>query len=205
LLISKEYLVILILSGLKIQMKKTYRSNRLLWITSTIIILAIVVSAFLLLTQNKNLTSKKSKASSQTYSTKPAPAADNKQSQAVKTGLSTAPGSPTQSTQNNTSTSSTNQPTFSVQIVSSVVSNNNLHIGTLVSGTTVGACTLTASQQNQPTITLGTSNVRLDVNNYDCGVFNINTSKFSDKGVWKITLSVNYNGQTATNSVNVTI
>jgi cytoskeletal protein RodZ len=185
-------------------MNKTNQSHsKLIRLTTSVIILAIALSAFLLLTQNHKLINKKSNASSRTYSTKPAPAADNKQSQAVKTGISTSPGSPKQSTQS--STSNTTKPTFSVQIVSSVVNNNNLHIGTLVSGTTVGACTLTASQQNQPTITLGTSNVRLDVNNYDCGVFNINTSKFSNSGVWKITLSVNYNGQTATNSVNVTI
>lgn len=185
-------------------MKKTNQSHsKLIRLTTSVIILAVALSAFLLLTQNHKPINKKSTASSRTYSTKPAPAADNKQSQAVKTGVSTAPGSPNQSAQS--STSNTTKPTFSVQIVSSVVSNNNLHIGTLVSGTTVGACTLTASQQNQPTITLGTSNVRLDVNNYDCGVFNINTSKFSNSGIWKITLSVNYNGQTATNSVNVTI
>ena len=187
-------------------MNKTNQSHsKLIRITTSVVVLAIALSAFLLLTQNHKPINKKSSASSRTYSTKPAPAADNKQSQAVKTGVSTAPGSPKQSTPTQSSTSNTTKPTFSVQIVSSVVSNNNLHIGTLVSGTTVGACTLTASQQNQPTITLGTSNVRLDVNNYDCGVFNINTSKFSNSGIWKITLSVNYNGQTATNSVNVTI
>jgi hypothetical protein len=96
---------------------------------------------------------------------------------------------------------------FTVQIVSSNIDDNdtNLHVGTMVNNTTGGSCTLTASQTGQTTLQLGTSSVQQDVNSYDCGVFNIPTSKFPVSGSWQIKLSVTNNGSEASDTASVII
>jgi hypothetical protein len=92
--------------------------------------------------------------------------------------------------------------TFTVQIVSSNVDDNNtnLHIGTMVNNLSEGNCMLTASQTGQATLQLGTSLVRQDVNYYDCGVFNIPTSKFPISGTWNLKLTVTNDGSEASTS-----
>ena len=182
-------------------MQKQHNSSKIIKISSAVVLLAVLLGIGLVIF-HKNYSAPKTKNQKPalSYSTKPAPAADNNQSQQTKIGKTTSPGSSSQS-----NTTKTNNASFSDKIVSYVVSNNNLHIGTFVSGTTTGNCLLTASKQGQSNLTLGSSKVRLDVNNYDCGVFNISTSKFPVRSVWKITLSVTNNGETATNSVYVTI
>jgi len=102
--------------------------------------------------------------------------------------------------------SAASQPaSFTAQIVSANVNNGNLHVGTQVSGTTTGSCSLTASKEGQTSLQLGSSSVHQDVNTYDCGVFNIATSKFPTGGSWAITLTVTSNGASNSNSVTVNI
>jgi cytoskeletal protein RodZ len=102
------------------------------------------------------------------------------------------------------SSPSTNSSSITATIVSSTVSNDNLHVGTMVSGATSGTCSLSATQGSQQ-ISLATANVQQDVNEYDCGVFNIATSKFPSTGAWVLTLTVTSGGQQSTASANVTI
>lgn len=135
-----------------------------------------------------------------TINYKPAPPADNNDNQERK--VSSAPSPTLGST---TGTSQTTPGSYTVQIVSTNVSSSNVHVGTLVSGTSTGNCTLTGSQTGQSTLQLGTSTVRMDVNSYDCGVFNIPTSMFPTSGVWKLTLTVTSNGSSSSGSANVTI
>jgi cytoskeletal protein RodZ len=102
------------------------------------------------------------------------------------------------------STPSTNSSSITATIVNSTVNNGNLHVGTLVNGATDGTCSLTAAQGSQQ-LSLGTANIQQDVNEYDCGVFNIATSKFPSTGAWSLTLTITSDGQQATTSTNVTI
>jgi cytoskeletal protein RodZ len=123
---------------------------------------------------------------------------------------STSPGTTgltgSDTTNSGSSTTGTNNTSsFTVQIVSDNVSDNNVHIGTMVSGTSSGSCTLTATQVGQNTLTLGTSSVKQDVNNYDCGIFNVRTSTFPSTGTWKLLLTVTNNGLSSSDSANVTI
>lgn len=131
----------------------------------------------------------------------PAPSADNNANNTRK-GSSSPSG-----TLDNGGTSKppTSPQSFSAQIVSANVNNGNLHIGTNVSGTTTGNCVLTATKSSQPTLQLGSSQVRQDVNAYDCGVFNIPTSKFPVGGNWQLLLTVTNNGAASTGSATVTI
>jgi uncharacterized protein YxeA len=101
--------------------------------------------------------------------------------------------------------SSSSSATFTVQIVSSNVNNGNVHIGNIVSGVTTGNCILTASQQGQNTLQLGSSSVHQDINNYDCGVFNIPTSSFTSSGNWQIKLTVTSGSSSASGTSVVTI
>jgi cytoskeletal protein RodZ len=137
--------------------------------------------------------------------TSPAPAADNNANNNRKS--STSPNSTLDTGGSSTASSTPIQSTASFQpeIVSSSVNDGNLHIGTMVSGTTTGTCDLTAMKSGQAPLQLGTSNVTQDVNAYDCGVFNIATSKFPANGDWNITLSVTSNGATASTNTSVDI
>ncbi len=108
------------------------------------------------------------------------------------------------STLNNGPTAIHNQD-FTAEIVSQNIANGNLHIGTLVGGVTTGTCTLTAIKSGQQTITLANTNVRQDVNNYDCGAINVTTKTFPASGVWKLALTVTDNNQQASGSTDVTI
>ena len=45
--------------------------------------------------------------------------------------------------------------------------------------------------------------MRLDVDNYDCGVFNIATTTFPSSGSWELTLTVSSGNSTESNSVNI--
>lgn len=113
--------------------------------------------------------------------------------------------SPSTTLDNGTSTTqSSGAASFTDSIVSASVINNNVHVGTLVSGTTSGSCTLTASMSGKSNI-VRTSSVQRDVNNYDCGVFNIPTAYFTSNGNWTLTLTVSNNGKQATSSSSVAI
>ena len=115
------------------------------------------------------------------------------------------------STSDNSSsvTATSNSPqtpnSFSVKIVNSIVSSGNLHVGTIVTGISSGACTLTATQTGQATLNLGNSLVHQDVNTYDCGVYNISTTKFPTPGVWLIKLTITNNGNYSSDTANVNI
>ena len=102
-------------------------------------------------------------------------------------------------------TTSSPNTTFTVQIVSANINNNNIHVGTLVSGVSSGVCTLTANQLGHATLQFGSSAVRQEVNSYDCGVFNIPISSFPSSGVWTLTLTVTGNGASefGTEKVNI--
>lgn len=129
-----------------------------------------------------------------------APSADNNANNERKSS-----SSPAQTLNNGSVSQTSSSPTYSIQITNATVSNNNLHVGDVVSGITSGSCTLTASQTGQSTIQLATSSVHQDVNYYDCGVFNIATSTFPTSGSWNVTLTVIYNGESASNSASINI
>lgn len=111
--------------------------------------------------------------------------------------------SPSTTLDNGTSTQH-NSASFTVSIVNASVVNNNVHVGTLVSGTTAGSCTLTANMAGKSDI-IRTSSVQRDVNNYDCGIFNIPVAYFTTNGTWTLTLAVSDNGKQATSSSSVDI
>ncbi len=146
--------------------------------------------------------SKKTVANHPPSSTKaeftPAPAADNNPNNARKNSNTPA------ATLNNNGSQTTNSNSFSVSI-NPVVSSSNVHIGTLVNGVTNGSCVLSASQEEKAAIQLRTSTVGANVNNYDCGIFNIPVSEFPSTGSWQLNLSVTSNGKTESVKVNINI
>lgn len=124
----------------------------------------------------------------------PATPADNTANENRK---STAPGSGTLS-----GGSASNSSSFSVQIVSAnPTGNKNVHIGTLVNGTSTGTCTLTATQNGQANVVDTSHSVQQNVNEYDCGVYNL---ALPTTGEWKLTLTVSSNGSQASDSETVT-
>lgn len=128
----------------------------------------------------------------------PSDSSENNTRKSNPTPASTLDSGPTQSSGSNA--------TYSVQITgANLTSNNtNVHVGTLVSGVTSGSCTLTATQGSQ-TVNLQSSNVQQDVNQYDCGVYNIATTQFPSSGSWKLTLTVASNGVSNSDSATVNI
>lgn len=187
----------------KVQKKRSKSRHRKLWpfIVFALVIVLIAITTLQLHNakhvQSANSSSSQPKSSNVNLS--PPAAADNNANNARK-GSSNPSG-----TLNSGSAALAATPTFTVQIVSANVSNGNLHIGTLVNGATTGTCVLSASQAGQSTLQLGTSSVKLDVNNYDCGVFNIPTTTFPNTGAWELQLTVTSNGSSNSGNSTVTI
>jgi hypothetical protein len=183
--------------------KKGTSHRRFLWPVLVLVLIIVLASVFAYHQYRASKkTSTQSGGSSQpgTISHSAAPAADNNANNARK-GSST----PSSTLDNGGSSTSQATSTIGVQIVSDNITNGNLHIGTLVNGATSGTCSLSASQSGQSTLQLGTSSVRLDVNDYDCGVFNIPTSKFPTHGNWQLLLNVTSDGSSASGQATVTI
>jgi hypothetical protein len=190
--------------------KRSKKTRRLLLpaIGATIIIIA--AGGFAAWHYHEVSRTKASQNSTNSINYKPAPAADNNANQSRKVSSTPSPtlnntGLGKGSSSTTSSSPSTTAASYTVQIVNDNVNNGNLHVGTLVSGTTTGTCVLTASQTGQSTLQLSTSSVSQDVNDYDCGAFNIPTSKFPTTGTWELTLTVSNNGAAASGSANVTI
>ena len=131
-----------------------------------------------------------------------APKADNKASDDRKSS-----STPTSTLNNGSSGTASTVPSggFTVQLTGANVQSTNVHIGTLVNGTTSGSCALTATQTGQSTLQLGSSSVQQDVNSYDCGVFNVPTSEFPTSGSWQLSLTVTSGSAKNTGTYNVTI
>jgi hypothetical protein len=150
-----------------------------------VIMLAVALGWYMLyhhFSTNSTTTKGEATSASSTQKSAGAPAASNTLNETRKG--STSP------LQTLTTTPPSSTSSISVEIVNANINNGNLHVGTLVNGTTNGTCTLTASQSGQPELQLGTSSVHQNVNNYDCGVFNVSTSSFPHSGNWQLTLSV---------------
>lgn len=169
-------------------------------VTFVVVALALVGVAFFI--QHKNNDKRSSKDS--------APAA--KQADSIDYSPSTpednAPNDARKSSKNPTDTLTDNPDAshapLSAKIVNATVSGTNLHVGTLVVGATSGTCTLTASSAGKQ-VALATSSIKQNVNNYDCGVFNISTSAFPSSGSWQLTLTASNGTSQASDSTTVTI
>jgi hypothetical protein len=187
------------------QVKKTSHNGRKAF--SAVIILVILGVCALIYINHHNRTSK-NVSSSAKIDNKPAPAADNKANNTRKSSPSPSTTLDSGSSTISPGSATSNQapaPDFSVEIVNSSVESGNLHVGTMVSGTKSGTCTLTATKAGQSSLQLATSSVTQDVNAYDCGAYNIPTSKFTSNGTWNIILTVQSDGATnsATQSVDI--
>jgi len=114
-----------------------------------------------------------------------------------------ASSSPAQTLDNgSTSTSSTtnsNSTPISLTITRAGVVDNSLQVGTLVTGTTTGTCTLSVSQTGQVTITK-TNQVTQENNSYVCPVFSVSTSNFPNQGSWNVSVSFSSANQTTTSN-----
>jgi hypothetical protein len=128
-------------------------------------------------------------------STKSSPA-DNNLNNQRKASSSPASTLDNGATTSKTQTSSTNA---TITITRAGVVDNNLQVGSLVSGTTSGTCTLSAQQSGQTTITQ-TNQVTLENNSYACPVFNIPLSSFPNQGNWNVSIALTTNGSTVSAS-----
>jgi hypothetical protein len=97
------------------------------------------------------------------------------------------------------------QSTLDVRITGANVAAGNVHVGTLVSGTASGSCTLTAAKAGQQALQLGSSSVKSNVNEYDCGVFNVPTASFPASGTWTLSLQVTNGTGEGSGTYDVTI
>jgi hypothetical protein len=178
-----------------------------IWIVALVLVVALAGGGYWLTKKtdtSANFVNSDQKKSGINYS--PAQPSDNSSNENRKSSPNPSTtlndgGSKTSSGSSTTTTGAS----FSVQLVSSNVNNGNVHVGTLVNGATTGDCTLTVSQSGQTSITR-TSTVAQDVNDYDCGAFNIPTSDFPSSGTWNLNLTVISNGvqESDTSSVVIT-
>lgn len=182
--------------------KTSRKSNRAKWLLVLAVAVVIVVVGGLLLYRHHQAARKVAAVAASsgvnpinTVDYSPGTPADNSANEARK-GSDTPPP---------TLGSSGGQANFSVQIVSANPSTSNVHVGTLVGGATTGDCTLTASKSGQSVLQLGTSIVHQDVNTYSCGVFNVSPQSFPVSGTWQLKLTVVSNGNTGSDTSNVTI
>lgn len=186
--------------------KKTINIKRNTWIKLTLIIVIVVIGLDAGYFIHNKLTSKTSGSSTSSKSVGSSENAPNNIRKGSSYPQSTLDiGNNTSSNSKNSSSNTLSNSRFQVQIVSYSVSSGNLHIGDVITGTQKGICTLTANKSGQASLKLGASVVKQDINDYDCGVFNISTNKFPVSGNWTILLTVNNNGASASSSVNVNI
>lgn len=132
--------------------------------------------------------------------TKPAPNS-NKLNNERKNSTSPAPTlnngpSNTSQSKSSTQTNSSRNPSPSITVTRAGIVNNNLQVGTIVSGTKVGTCTLEISQTGQTTITRA-NQVMLQNNTYVCPVLNIPVSQFPNRGNWNVMVQLTSNSNTA--------
>ncbi|MGH7237018.1 MAG: hypothetical protein ACREGF_00595 [Candidatus Saccharimonadales bacterium] len=104
---------------------------------------------------------------------------------------------PTQSSPSNP-TAPANPAGIGVTVTEAYVNGSNLTVGTQVSGTTTGTCTISVSQSGQQSIT-ATESVSLPPhsNYYTCPVFNLPLSQFPNRGKWNVNVSVTSGSSTA--------
>lgn len=160
------------------------KSKKLLGI-ATLVVAVILVGSFITyrLTRTDNTTPLPAGVS-----TKSSPA-DNNVNNQRKTSSSPA------STLDNGATTSTPQTNATITITRAGIVDNNLQVGSLVSGTTSGTCTLSAQQSGQTTI-MQTNQVTLETNSYVCPVFNIPLSSFPNQGKWNVSIALTVDGST---------
>ena len=169
--------------------------RKLFIIISTILVLSGIAAYGI--ARHANTTSK----TNGTINYSPSSPADNKTIEERKN----QPLPSTSAVTSNVSQSAPIQSSMVVKITGANVQSSNVHIGTLLSGTTGGTCVLTATQTGQNNLQLGMSNVRLDVNTYDCGVFNVPTTTFTKSGIWHLALTVTNGSDKVTDTYDVTI
>jgi len=184
----------------KVKRQPWYRRRFLL---PAILFIAIVggVVAFVLIhnhnrqTQTATVTTGIRPQNTVNYS--PATSADNNPNEQRKSS-----SSPSNTLNSGTSSSSGGTSTITAKIVSkNPTGNNTVHVGTLVTGTNIGSCTLKASQSGQQDVVINSS-VQQDVNNYDCGPMNL---QLPSGGTWNLSLKVVNGSQQATDSTTVTL
>jgi hypothetical protein len=182
---------------IKINQRKNHKG--IFIIVLLVIIVALLLGGYLHHRHDDSLASEKATSTKLHFSA--APPADNNPNDSRKTSSTPAPTLSTPTT----GSSTTDSASYTVQILNANVNDGNIHIGTQVNGTTTGTCTLTATQSGQSTLQLGSSSVAQDVNSYDCGVFNIPTSKFPSSGNWQLILTVTNNATQASGNYTVAI
>lgn len=131
----------------------------------------------------------------------PATPADNAANESRKSSSS---GSETLNSSGSTKSNGLSVTILNASVISDSGGNKLVHIGNIVSGTSTGVCTLTASKSGQPDVN-DTASVQLDGNNYDCGVFNTPVSKFPSSGTWLLTLTVTSGGSAGSATKSITI
>lgn len=133
----------------------------------------------------------------------PAKKSDNTANEQRKNSFPTSSANAQTNSKGTTSSMQTGAPStaFTITITNANVNTDlkNVHIGTLVNGTTAGNCTLIAQHAGQPNV-IKYSSVHQDNNTISCGVFNIPFSDFPRSGEWRLTLSVENTGTVASDS-----
>lgn len=124
----------------------------------------------------------------------PSTSQDNASNESRKTS-----SNPAETLDNGPSANNPNIP-LGVIIINTRRSGTDVRVGNMVTGTTSGTCTLSASQTGQTSPAPVTAPVSPDVNNYDCGVMHI---ALPDSGTWqlKLTVTSGSNSASATSTV----
>ncbi len=154
------------------------KTNRLFKISTLIILLACFILVGLFIHKSYTSSKTKNKSTNITINNKPG----NNQSNNTPVSQDVS--------DKGSSTQSANTPTESLSAsINPTLNNGNLHIGTVVNGTTSGSCTLNAAQGDK-SLFIGNAEISQSVNYYTCGVFNMATNNFPNNGPWTINLLV---------------
>jgi len=131
---------------------------------------------------------------------------DSNASNNNKTGSNstTLNNTPSTTSKGATSPATTQTSNLSVKIVSLINNGSLVHVGTIVGGSTSGNCTLTGTKGTQ-TVNLGSTPVVSSNNTTSCGVFNVPLSSFPSTGTWNLTVTLQNNGSSASDSGTVSI
>lgn len=76
----------------------------------------------------------------------------------------------------------------------------DVRVGNIITGTTTGTCSLSATQAGQTAPAPVVAHVQQDVNNYDCGVMHITLPNI---GTWQVKLTVTSGSNSASATTNV--
>lgn len=177
--------------------KRSKRNRRVLLPALLVVIVLLIVGGYILHRHLSSATSTTPSTSAHPQNTidySPAKPEDNAANSARKSSSNPA------ATLDNGPTASGSSNPLGVIIVNARRTGTDVRVGNIVTGTTTGTCSLSATQTGQTPPAPVTAQVKQDVNNYDCGVMHI---ALPNTGTWQVKLTVTSGSNSASATTKV--